>query len=80
MFSPMFSILLIDSITRGIPTSLIKLNTAAIIGLGISKIGWHEIIKRASIKRMLTIWLIAPLTAFVLSFILTALAHKIRLL
>ena len=37
------TLLLLASTTRGIPTSLVQMNTGAIIGLGVSKIGWQSI-------------------------------------
>ena len=45
------TLLLFASVTRGIPTSLVQLNTGAIIGLGISKVGWKEILNQTSVKK-----------------------------
>ena len=74
------SLMLFASTTRGIPTSLVQMNTAAIIGLGIYKVGWKEILNRTSIKRLVTVWIIAPVIALCLSFIFTAVADKLSLL
>ena len=70
------TLLLSASVTRGIPTSLVQMNTAAIIALGITKTGWKNTIQQTSVKKMLTIWIIAPLIALVISFILTVTADK----
>ena len=74
------SLLLLASATRGIPTSLVQMNTAAIIGLGISKVGWKEIIRQSSIKQLLLVWIIAPLIALAMSILFTILAIHIGLL
>ena len=44
-----------------------------IIGLDISKIKYKNIIKFASVKKILTVWIFAPLISFFLSFMLTIL-------
>ncbi|MBN1291364.1 MAG: inorganic phosphate transporter [Candidatus Latescibacteria bacterium] len=74
------TLLLLASVTRGIPTSLVQMNTAAIIALGITKTGWKNTIRQTSVKKMLTIWIIAPLIALIISFVLTILADKFGLL
>ena len=74
------TLLLLISVTRGIPTSLVQMNTMAIIGLGISKVGWKQVLTHATVKKLLTIWIIAPLISLCLSFLLTVLADKIGLL
>jgi len=74
------SLLLLASVIKGIPTSLVQLNTAAIIALGISKTGWREILDRAVVKKTLIVWIIAPLISLGLSFSLTVIASKLGLL
>ena len=75
------TLLLFASIIKGIPTSLVQVNTAAIVGLGISKIGWRKILTaNNSIKRLLIVWVIAPLLSLCLSFLLTSTAEKLNLL
>lgn len=64
------TILLIASLWRGIPTSLVQMNTAAIIGLGIVKNGYKDTIKGSSLLRIFTIWIVSPLMAFTLSILL----------
>ncbi len=71
------TLLLFASVTRGIPTSLVQMNTLAIIGLGISKVGWREILQKTSIKKLLTVWIIAPIVSLLISFSLTYLSIKI---
>lgn len=68
------TLLVLASMTRGIPTSLVQMNTAAIIGLGISKIGWKEIVGQKSFKKVLTVWIIAPLVSLGWSYLFTLLA------
>lgn len=68
------SILLVSSLWRGIPTSLVQMNTAAIIGLGMVKNGHMHIWKNAPLKRIFTIWVVSPLIAMALSLLLTWLA------
>ena len=69
-------LLLFSSATRGIPTSLVQMNTAAIIGLGISKVGEKEILTRTSVKRLTTVWIVSPFISLCLSFLLTVLGRK----
>lgn len=74
------SLLLLASVTRGIPTSLVQMNTAAILGLGVTKMGWKKIVSQASVKKILTIWIVTPLIAFLLSLGMTVVAVKMGLL
>jgi sulfate permease len=74
------TILLIVSVTRGIPTSLVQLNTAGIIGIGVAKLGYRNIFKKTKVNRFFLVWLIAPVIAFFLSFFLTSLFYHIGLI
>lgn len=74
------TLLLLASVSRGIPTSLVQMNVAAILALGITKVGWRAIIRQTSVKKLMTIWIIAPLIAFGLSLLLTILAGRLNLL
>jgi sulfate permease len=74
------SLLLLASVSRGIPTSLVQMNTAAIIALGITKNGWRSIASRTSVRKLLTIWIVAPILALTISLALTALADGLGLL
>ncbi len=68
------SLLLAASITRGIPSSLVQLNVAAIIGIGVAKLGAKNIFRKTEVRRFFLMWLIAPLIAFGLSLLLIYLA------
>ncbi|MBW1854892.1 MAG: anion permease [Deltaproteobacteria bacterium] len=73
------TLLIFASVSRGIPTSLVQMNTLAIMGLGVSKVGWKRIFINISVKRLLTIWIVSPLISFFLSLSLTTIADKIGL-
>jgi phosphate/sulfate permease len=68
------SLLLLASITKGIPTSLVQLNTFSIMALNISKEGWQKTIFHRTIQKFWTIWLLAPAFAFAASYLLIWLA------
>ena len=74
------SILLVSSLWRGIPTSLVQMNTAAIIALGMVKSGHLHIWQNAPLKRIFVIWIVAPLIAMALSLIMVYLAGHFGLL
>lgn len=66
------SLLLLASVTRGIPTSLVQLNGGAFIALSISRAGVRETFRNKTVKRFFTVWAIAPVFAFLLTFILAS--------
>jgi len=74
------SLLLFASVSRGIPTSLVQMNTAAIMALGVVKEGWRPIMGRASVRKLVTVWIVAPLMSLGISFGVTALADRLGLL
>ncbi|MCX6239818.1 MAG: inorganic phosphate transporter [Bacteroidia bacterium] len=74
------SLLLAASVSRGIPTSLVQLNTFAIFALSVSKKGWKETFSNKVVKRLWIIWFIAPVIAFILSYTLTVMADHAGLL
>ncbi len=74
------SILLVSSLWRGIPTSLVQMNTAAIIGLGMVKSGHLHIWQNAPLKRIFTIWIVSPLIAMALSLFFVWMADGMGLL
>jgi sulfate permease len=74
------SILLVASLWRGIPTSLVQMNTAAIIGLGMVKSGHLHVWRNAPLKKIFTIWIIAPMIAMLLSLLFVWLADGAGLL
>lgn len=70
------SLLLFASITKGIPSSLVQLNVAAILGIGVAKLGTKNIFKKTEVKKFFVMWVVAPMIAFSLSLLLTYLADK----
>ncbi len=74
------SLLLMASITKGIPTSLVQLNTFSIMALSIHREGWKKTIFHRTLQRFWTVWLIAPAFAFAASYLLTWLASYTGLL
>lgn len=67
------SLLLLASVTKGIPTSLVQLNGAAFIALSISKNGFKNTFSNKTVKRFFTVWGIAPIFAYILTFVLVTL-------
>lgn len=74
------SLLLYASLSKGIPTSLVQLNVAAILGIGVAKLGVKNISKNTQVKKFFLMWLIAPAVAFTLCLSLTYAAIKFGLL
>ncbi len=70
------SLLLFASISKGIPSSLVQLNVAAILGIGVAKLGAKNIFKKTEVRKFFLMWIIAPILAFSLSLLLTFLADK----
>lgn len=71
------SLLLLASITKGIPSSLVQLNVAAILGVGVAKLGTRNIFRKTEVRKFFLMWLIAPFVAFVLSLVLIYLADSL---
>jgi len=74
------SLLLLASITKGIPTSLVQLNVAAILGVGVAKLGTKNIFKKTEVRKFFLMWIIAPAIAFSLTLLLIFAADKLNLL
>jgi sulfate permease len=64
------SLLLVASVTKGIPTSLVQLNVAAILGIGVAKLGTKNIFKKTEVKKFFLMWIIAPTISFSLCLLL----------
>ena len=64
------SLLLLASVTRGIPTALAQLNVGAIIGLGAYKVGIKEIMTRTSVKKIFMVWIVSPVISFSIALLL----------
>lgn len=74
------SLLLSSSLVKGIPTSLVQLNVAAIIGIGVAKLGAKNIFKKTEVNKFFIMWLVAPALAFGLALLLTYFADVYNLL
>lgn len=61
------SLLLIASIFKGIPSSLVQVNVAAILGIGVAKLGARTMFRKSSVNLFFVVWIIAPLIAFFLT-------------
>lgn len=64
------SLLIWASISKGIPTSLVQLNSAAFMALSMHQKGFKATIKNKTIKKSFVVWLLAPLFSFILSYTL----------
>ena len=74
------SLLLTASLVKGIPTSLVQLNVAAILGIGVAKLGFNNIFRKTEVNKFFVMWIVAPVIAFSISLLLTYLADKLNLL
>lgn len=62
------SLLLLASVTKGIPTSLVQLNGGAFIALSVARIGVKRTFQNKTVKRFFLVWGVAPIVAFLLSY------------
>jgi sulfate permease len=53
---------------------------AAILGIGVAKLGFKNIFRKTEVNRFFLMWLIAPLIAFLLSLLLIYSADKLGLI
>ncbi len=74
------SLLLTASLVKGIPTSLVQLNVAAILGIGVAKLGFKNIFRKTEVNKFFAMWIVAPAVAFSISLLLTYLADELNLL
>jgi len=74
------SLLLLASLTKGIPSSLVQLNVAAILGIGVAKLGFKNIFRKTEVNKFFVMWIVAPIIAFGLSLMLIYFADKLDLL
>lgn len=63
------SLLLFASLSEGIPTSLVQLNVAAILGIGVAKLGPGSIFRKTEVRKFFLMWIISPAVAFSLSLL-----------
>ncbi len=73
------TLLLTASLIQGIPTSLVQLNVAAIIGIGVAKLGFRNIFRKTEVNNFFIMWIIAPTISFILCLSLIYLADKLGL-
>ncbi|MFC2116515.1 anion permease [Bacteroidota bacterium] len=71
------SLLLAASVLKGIPSSLVQVNIAAILGIGAAKLGFRNIFRKTEVNKFFLMWIIAPIIAFSLSLFLTFLADHL---
>jgi len=71
------TLLVRDSVLKGLPTSLVQLSVAAILGIGVAKLGFKNIFRKTHVNKFFAMWVISPAIAFVLSLTLTFLADKL---
>ena len=74
------SLLLLASVTKGIPTSLVQLNVAAILGVGVAKLGTKNIFKKTEVKKFFVMWVVAPAISFSLCLLLLFFADNLGFL
>jgi sulfate permease len=65
------SLLLMASLIKGVPTSLVQLNVGAILGIGVAKLGARNIFRKTEVNKFFIVWLIAPVMSFVIALLLT---------
>lgn len=71
------SLLLFASLSEGIPTSLVQLNVAAILGIGVAKLGPGSIFRKTEVRKFFLMWIISPVVAFSLSLLSIWLADRL---
>lgn len=74
------SLLILASVTKGIPTSLVQLNVAGIIGFGVAKLGYKNIFRKTKVNKFFFIWVLSPTISFTLSLLLIWLGDKFGML
>lgn len=74
------TLLLSASLIKGIPTSLVQLNVAAILGIGVAKLGFKNIFRKTEVNKFFIMWLIAPIISFLIAILLTYLADELNIL
>jgi sulfate permease len=68
------SLLMSASLIKGIPTSLVQLNVAAILGIGVAKMGAKNIFRKTEVNKFFVMWIVAPAISFSLSLLLIYIA------
>jgi sulfate permease len=63
------TLLLFASVVKGVPTSLVQLNALAFMAHSVNKSGWRSTFTNPQVKRFFLMWAIAPIFAFVVTFL-----------
>lgn len=63
------SLLILASVYRGIPSSLVQVNVAAILGIGAAKLGAKRMLAKSHVRQFFTMWIVAPFIAFLLCYL-----------
>lgn len=63
------SLLVYASIVKGIPTSLVQLNSAAFIALSMVKNGFTNTVKNSTVRKFFIVWAIAPIFSFLFTYL-----------
>jgi sulfate permease len=71
------TLLLYASIQKGIPTSLVQLNSVAFMAHSVNLVGWRSTFSNPKVKRFFVVWGIAPVFSFFFALFLTWLLSKI---
>jgi len=74
------TLLLLASVTKGIPTSLVQLNSLAIMAISIKQVGYSKTTKNNTVKRFWLVWVTAPLVALALTLLMMYAADKAGIL
>ncbi len=74
------TLLLAASITQGIPTSLVQLNSLAIMAISIKQSGLKNTLKNNTVKRFWLVWVTAPLVSLSITLLLIYIADKAGIL
>jgi len=64
------TLLLLASVLRGIPTSLVQLNSAAFFAVSVQKYGVKKTFRNKTVARSFMVWALAPAFAFVATYLL----------
>ncbi len=74
------TLLLLASVLKGIPTSLVQVSVGAILGIGVAKLGFKNIFRKTEVNKFFAMWIIAPVISFLLSLGMTWAADHYGLL
>lgn len=67
------TLLLLASLTKGIPTSLVQLNGGAFIAFSVYKNGYKQTFSNKTVKKFFTVWAVAPVFSFIVTYVLVKL-------